>query len=145
MTSQQYAYAAQIVLFPALALSKIGICLSYLRIFYADQRGRRFIQALIEVAFQCKPIHVYWTELRPANKCVHDQSTLYINGSINVAADFALICIVLPRIWNLQINKRQKGALVGVVLLGFLVLAAGVVRMIRVGTVLRPNTIDIPW
>ena len=93
IVSQQYAYAAQIILFSALALPKISICLSYLRIFYSDKTGRRLIQGVIiflilsivpffvEVVFQCKPIHVYWTELRPQTKCLADLPALYVNGS----------------------------------------------------------------
>jgi len=152
ITSQKYAYAAQIILFPALALSKMSICLTYLRIFYTDKRGRYMIQALLvililltfpfmfEVAFQCRPVQVYWTEGRPAGKCLRDLPGFLLSGSLNVFVDVALIAIVLPRILELQLHQRQRWALTGIVLLGSLAVAAGIVRMVRVsGSITMPN------
>ncbi|KAF2474836.1 uncharacterized protein BDR25DRAFT_384221 [Lindgomyces ingoldianus] len=155
--SQQYAYVAQLLLFPALSLSKLSICLAYLRIFFSDTRGRILIRIIIvvlaltivpfffEVMFQCKPIHVYWTEIRPASKCLNDFAGLIINGTLNVLCDIALILIVIPRIWDLKLNPRQKSALIGIVMLGWLAVIAGIVRMVRVGTVLRMPNFDPPW
>jgi hypothetical protein len=157
ITSQKYAYAAQIILFPALALSKLSICLTYLRIFYSDKRGRYAIQALMvllvalivpfdfEVAFQCRPVHVYWTEGRPAAKCLQDLPGLLLNGSLNIFVDIALMAIVLPRILELQLHQRQRWALIGIVLLGSLAVIAGITRMVRVGTTIRMPNFEPSW
>lgn len=157
VTSQKYAYAAQILLFPALAGPKLSICSAYLRIFYTDVRGRRMIQGIIvvlvlsiipfciEVILQCKPIHVYWTEGRPASKCLDDLAGLFINGSLNVLADVLLMAIVLPRVIELKLHKRQRWALVGVVLLGTLAVVAGIIRMVRVSLMLRKPDFDPSW
>lgn len=155
--SQKYAYAAQILLFPALALPKFSICLAYLRIFYTDKRGRRLIQCLmvllvlliipmqIEVALQCNPIHVYWTEGRPKSKCIKDIAGFMVSGSLNIFVDVSIMAVVLPRILELQLHKRQRYALVGIVLLGTLAVVAGIVRMIRVGTMLQKTNFDPSW
>lgn len=157
VTSQKYAYAAQIVLFPALALAKMSICLTYLRIFYNDKRGRYMIQALLvllilliipfmfQVAFQCRPVHVYWTEARPAGKCLADLPAFFVNGSLNVFVDLALMVIVLPRILELQLHQRQRWALTGVVLLGSLAVTAGIVRMVRVSTSITMPDFESSW
>jgi hypothetical protein len=155
--SQQYAYAAQILLFPALAMPKLSICSAYLRIFYTDFRGRRMIQALmvlliltiipmqIEVILQCKPIHVYWTEGRPASKCLKDLAGLFVNGTLNILADVILIAIVLPRVIELKLHKRQRRALIGVILLGTLAVVAGIIRMVRVSLMLQKPDFDPSW
>lgn len=157
ITSQKYAYAAQIILFPALALSKMSICLTYLRIFHADKWGHYSIQALLvilvlltfpfmfEVAFQCRPVHVYWTEGRPAEKCLQDYPGFVLSGSLNVFVDVALIAIVLPRVLDLQLHQRQRLVLTGIVLLGSLAAAAGIVRMIRVSASLRMPNFEPSW
>lgn len=157
ITSQKYAYAAQILLFPALALSKMSICLTYLRIFYHDKRGRYMIRALLgllvllifpfmfEVAFQCRPIHVYWTELRPTTKCLKDFPGFMLSGSLNIFVDVALMAIVLPRVLELKMHKRQKWALVGIVLLGSFAVIAGIVRMVRVSALLRTRGFEPSW
>ncbi|KAF2180449.1 hypothetical protein K469DRAFT_672921 [Zopfia rhizophila CBS 207.26] len=158
ITSQKFAYAATIVLVLCLPIAKISICLAYVRIFYSDKRGRLSIQILtvilaltgfvwaIELSFQCKPISAYWTELRPADKCLEDISGFYINGTLNVLADIVLIGIILPRVLNLKLNPRQRYALIRLVLLGWLAVVAGIVRMIRVGTVLGNKVaMDPSW
>ncbi|KAH7385492.1 hypothetical protein DE146DRAFT_681050 [Phaeosphaeria sp. MPI-PUGE-AT-0046c] len=155
--SQKYAFAAQIMIYPALAMSKISICCAYLRIFYTDVRGRHMIQGLIvlliltiipfdiEAALQCKPIHVYWTEGRPASKCLQDLPGLFVNGTLNILADVFLMAIVLPRVIELKLHKRQRWALVGVVLLGTLAVVAGIVRMVRVSLMLEKPDFDPSW
>ena len=150
--SQQYAFAAQIILIPALATSKLSICLTYLRIFYADTWGRRLIKCLMfltilhilpfdfEAIFQCSPIHVYWTEGRPFDKCLPDLIGLLIHGSLNAFIDASLMLIVLPRILELQLHSRQRWALTLIVLLGTLAVAASVMRMVRVtGAITMPG------
>lgn len=157
ITSQKYAYAAQIIVFPALAVSKMSICLMYLRIFYEDKRGRYMIRALLvllvlltfpfmfEVAFQCNPVHVYWSEGRPADKCLADFVGFLLSGSLNIFVDVALMAIVLPRVLELQLHRRQRWALTGIVLLGSLAVIAGIVRMIRVSRSLALPNFEPSW
>ncbi|KAF2133916.1 hypothetical protein P153DRAFT_306581 [Dothidotthia symphoricarpi CBS 119687] len=154
---QQYAYAAQLLLISGLAACKLSICLSYLRVFYSDVRGRRLIQILVavilltiipfecEVIFQCKPINVYWTELRPSSKCASILPALYAHGSLNVAIDIFLMAIVLPRVLALKLHKHQRWALTGIVMLGSLAVVAGIVRMVRVGTSLARPDFEPSW
>ncbi|KZM23120.1 hypothetical protein ST47_g5760 [Ascochyta rabiei] len=157
ITARKYAYAAQIILFPALSLSKFSICLTYLRIFYFDKRGRYMIQALMvllvllivpfgfQVTFQCRPVHVYWTEGRPAAKCIQDLPGFILSGSLNIFVEVALMAIVLPRVLELKLHPRQKWALTSIVLLGSLVVAAGIVRMVRVGTAIEMPNFEPSW
>lgn len=135
----------------------MSICLTYLRIFYADKPGRRMIQALLvlltlltfpfmfEVAFQCTPVHVYWTEARPFDKCIADFAGFLLSGSLNILADVALMAIVLPRVLELQLHRRQKWALTGIILLGSLAVVAGIVRMVRVSNSLATPNFDPSW
>ncbi|KAF2676927.1 hypothetical protein K458DRAFT_320882, partial [Lentithecium fluviatile CBS 122367] len=158
--SQKFAFANTQVLFFALALPKFSICLSYLRIFYFDKPGRHLIQALMAVltlttfpfsiqeALSCKPVHVYWTELRPAGKCTPGLTGFYLNGALNASVDLSLMAILVPRILHLKMNNQQKGVLLGIVSLGLLAVAASIVRMVRVGTTLdkyKTQIADPSW
>lgn len=100
---------------------------------------------VIEVILQCKPIHVYWTEGRPGAKCLDDFAGFIISGTINIVADALLIAIVLPRVIELKLHKRQRWALVGVVLLGILAVVAGITRMVRVSIMLQKSDFDPSW
>ena len=162
ITSQKYAYAAQVFLIVGIPMPKISMCLSYLRIFFSDVIGRRLIYGLltvlvltifpflIESFFTCQPLELYWKELRPSDKCLQDGAVLYVHGSINLAVDIALMCILIPRILGLKLNDRQKWALVGIVLVGGLAVMAGIIRMVRVGKTLNKaysstERFDPPW
>lgn len=154
---QKYAFAATLIALFALALPKLSICITYLRIFHTDVLGRRLIQSIMVVIlvplvvffflmlFQCNPIEVYWTEGRPADKCSQDLSGIYVIGSLNVGVDLALIAVVLPRVLDLQLQPRQKWVLVAIVGLGSFAAMAGLVRMIRVGMVLANPNFDPTW
>jgi hypothetical protein len=100
----------------------------------------------IEIIFQCKPIHVYWTEGRPASKCIDDLAGFYLSGSLNILADAIIMAIVLPRVIELKLHKRQRWALVGIVLLGTLAIVAGTIRMVRVGLMFaKGDDFDPSW
>jgi hypothetical protein len=133
-------------------MPKVRMCLSYLRIFYLDILGRRIIYELlvnlvetmvpffIESFFICKLLKLYWEELRPADKCLGDSLIIYIHGSINLAVDIVLMSVLIPLVLNLKLNDRKKWALIGIVLVGSLVLVAGIIRMARVATALAKYT-----
>lgn len=156
--SQKWAYAAGLIFFPALAFPKLSICSAYSRIFGESLINRRVIYALIVLVavpsipffflsiFQCKPIHVYWTEGRPSQKChVVDFNMFYVHGGLNIFCDVALMLIVIPRVLELHISNRQKWALVGIVGLGLLVIIAGIVRMTRLFFTLSKPNFDASW
>ncbi|KAH5443143.1 hypothetical protein HBI30_230740 [Parastagonospora nodorum] len=130
--SQKYAYAAQILLFPALALPKLSICCTYLPLMVL--LVLLIIPMDIEVILQCRPIHVYWSEGRPPSKCLDDIAGFFVSGTLNIVVDAALMAIVLPRVMGLKLHRRQRYALMGVVLLGTLAIVAGIIRMVRTNT-----------
>ncbi|PVH91342.1 hypothetical protein DM02DRAFT_664093 [Periconia macrospinosa] len=149
-------YVSQILIVITLPFTKLGICLTYLRIFYSEKQGRRLIKGvlvllfisffpnLIMVIFQCKPISAFWTERPPTPKCIDSRPSFFLNGVLNIVCDIALIAIVLPRVIHLRLNGRQKIAVIGIVMLGLLAVIAGIARMVRVGRVLSSRKID-PW
>jgi hypothetical protein len=157
--SQKYAFSNNLIVFFAIALPKISICFAYLRIFYFDRVGRRLIQGLmvllvllivpffVETLLSCTPIHVYWSELRPDDKCLQDLATLYVSGGMNALVDISMMCILIPRILHLNMEKRQKIMLLGIVSLGLVAVVAAIVRMIRVGNAIGApsNVSDLTW
>lgn len=156
--SQKWAYAANLILYPSLVFPKLSICDAYARIFGESLLNRRVIYALIVVVavpnipffflsvFQCTPIHVFWTEGRPYEKCHLIGFTMfYIHGCLNILCDVALMIIVMPRVLGLHVGRRQKSALVGIVGLGSLAVIAGIIRMSRVSLTLSKPDFDPSW
>jgi hypothetical protein len=156
--SQKWAYAANLILFPALAFPKLSICDAYSRIFGESLMNRRMIYCLIVLiavpnipffflsVFQCKPINVYWTEGRPFEKCsLVDFKMFYTHGGLNIFCDVALMIAVMPRVLELHVSQRQRWALVGIVGLGSLAAIAGVLRMARLSLTLSKPNFDASW
>lgn len=86
------------------------------------------------VIFLCLPVTAFWdTGLRalPTTKCYSIVAFTKIglmNTGINIATDVLLATLPIPIIWSLQINGRQKIALIGVLSLGYAAVAVGIVK-----------------
>lgn len=86
------------------------------------------------VIFLCLPVAAFWdSDLRilPTTKCYPITAFTKIglmNTGINIASDVILATLPIPIIWKLQINKRQKIALIGVLSMGYLAVAIGIVK-----------------
>lgn len=86
------------------------------------------------VIFLCLPVPAFWdTDLRalPTTKCYSIVAFTKIglmNTGINITTDVLLATLPIPIIWSLQINGRQKIALIGVLSLGYAAVAVGIVK-----------------
>ncbi|KAL1640002.1 hypothetical protein SLS58_007428 [Diplodia intermedia] len=156
-TNLKLQYASLLIYILTLSLTKIAICLFYLDIF-ADPLNRRLAQAALAYIvaytlpllalsiFQCAPIAAYWDKslaADPAARCVPMHPHFWACAVCNMLADAWLAAQVVPNIVPLQIPRRQKVALLGVVSLGWLVLAASVVRIVRIRAI--PDGSDFTW
>jgi len=154
--SMQLGFVSLILYQLSLALSKISICIFYGRVF-TDKTSRWLINSTIAVIclytiptvlfsiFQCKPISGAWDTTEGA-VCQNTTSAFYASGICNIVIDTWLIAMIAPRIWGLQMAHRAKIALLGIVTLGWLVIVAAVVRMIKLGAIFKAprGQLDVP-
>ncbi|KAH6705431.1 hypothetical protein BKA61DRAFT_699186 [Leptodontidium sp. MPI-SDFR-AT-0119] len=86
------------------------------------------------VIFLCQPVAAFWdSDLRklPTTRCysiVVFSKIGLMNTGINIFTDVLLATLPIPIIWKLQINRRKKIALVGVLSLGYAAVAMGIVK-----------------
>jgi hypothetical protein len=143
----QLSYGTLIVYQLDLSLTKISICLFYLRVF-VDRLSRHLVFGTLVVIglytipceavsiFQCSPIGgVYDFTLQ--SKCIDTLPCFYISSIANILLDAWLIALVASRIWKLRMAHRQKIALLSVITLGWLVIIAAIVRVIRITLILH--------
>ncbi|KUJ17544.1 uncharacterized protein LY89DRAFT_584744, partial [Mollisia scopiformis] len=135
------AFIGRLIYQFVLCLTKLGICLFYLRVFQ-DKASKRqvymiaaftIISALvieIEFVFQCNPVSDAWNFVNP--NCKATNPSVVTNCVCNIIADVWIMAFVIPRVLPLQMARRQKFSLLGVVSLGMLVIAASIVRCILV-------------
>ncbi|KAL1631300.1 hypothetical protein SLS54_000059 [Diplodia seriata] len=156
-TNLKLQYAGLLFYVLTLSLTKITICLFYLDIF-ADPFNRRLAQCALAYIlaytvplvalsiFQCAPIAAYWDKAlseAPGTYCVPMQPHFWACALCNIAADVWLVLQVVPNIVPLQLPRRQKAVLLAVVSLGWLVVVASVVRLVRIRAI--PADGDFTW
>ncbi|GME39093.1 Integral membrane protein [Neofusicoccum parvum] len=154
----QLAYGTLIAYNLALALTKISVCLFYLRVFCSDPaaaRSRRlvvccmaFVAAytvpleIVSIA-QCRPASAVWEPGLAGARCVDTVPAFYASAASNMAVDAALVAFVVPRVLPLPVPRRQKAVLLFFVSLGWVIIIASIVRVVRISTILRAE--DKTW
>jgi hypothetical protein len=67
---------------------------------------------------------------------------------MNALVDVTLMAFLIPRILRMNMNRRQKRVLLGIVSLGSVAVLAAIARMVRIGIALGKygrGTFDPPW
>ncbi|KAK7738504.1 hypothetical protein SLS53_006023 [Cytospora paraplurivora] len=111
-------FASEVIYVPALMTTKISILLLYRRIF-PNHKFRIvlwgvgvFILAFAITAtflqiFQCIPIEAIWyTYLE--RRCVNISADYIAMGTINIVTDVVVLCLTMPQLWRLQMNRTRK-------------------------------------
>ena len=117
----------------SLTFTKLSILLQYLRIF----KVRRLLVAcyalmaivalyglgtFITGAFPCWPVASFW-DFNLKGTCFPKETIWFTNAALNIATDLTIFILPIPVIKRLNLPSRQKAALLGVFILGFLYVA----------------------
>ncbi|PQE22977.1 integral membrane protein [Rutstroemia sp. NJR-2017a BBW] len=113
---------------------KSSIILLYVRLFPTDT-FRRFawgiwvytllwtIGALGASTFECTPVSYFWNKDQEGH-CVPNalRTVSFTNGFLSFIGDCVILCMPLPMIWNLRMNRRKKFALMGIFTVGVFII-----------------------
>ncbi|CAL5869863.1 uncharacterized protein PFLUO_LOCUS4094 [Penicillium psychrofluorescens] len=98
-----------------------------------------FVSVIITMVVACRPVAYFWFQYtNPAaeGSCIDVPEFFLVNGVIAVLIDLMILCVPVPIIWNLQMPRSQRAAVIGILFLGGFVCVAGIVRVV----VLTKNT-----
>ncbi|KAJ9134839.1 hypothetical protein NKR19_g8495 [Coniochaeta hoffmannii] len=127
---------------PTLACIKTSIVLFYMRIFTT----RKFrIAAYCVIAYTlvwavstwsvnltvCKPIAFYYDKTIPGGHCRNQAISGSINGGLSLLGDVFVLCLPVPVVLNLKVNRKKKAGIMGIFLLGVFVCVASTIRIIE--------------
>lgn len=123
-------------------MTKVSILLLYRRLFYVGETrkvedGKPFVIAFwmatfftcvypfimwIVMACACRPLSFYWRQYTGATdgKCIQVLTFYLAFGIVNMINDIFVLVVPIPRITRLQMNKRKKASVAGIMLLGSL-------------------------
>ncbi|GLB07517.1 hypothetical protein AtubIFM57258_002860 [Aspergillus tubingensis] len=144
-TEAKIEFYYQLFMIPAYGFIKLSIILFYRRIFVVSKNSKLSwaFQGLVGLTvvwtlaffflflFGCREkIYLHWAPLEEVNnQCGNPltaESALVISDLI---MDLMIFCLPLPIIWGLQMRLGQKVALIGVFCVGFVAVAASIVRL----------------
>lgn len=98
----------------------------------------------------CNPADAYWKSFDPHwteshnYKCIPEGQTTPVSAALSVIGDFYSTLLPVLLIFNLNLPRRQKFALYGLFALGFLAVAAGIVRTVLLYILLNVDY-DFSW
>ncbi|KAF2084266.1 hypothetical protein K490DRAFT_18159, partial [Saccharata proteae CBS 121410] len=139
-TAMKLALVAQALFPPAAALTKISVCMTYLRIF-PSKLNRYFCYVAIgyEVCwgiasffggiFMCIPVSTYWDVTSPHGSCIDEKAFLMATAALNNVSDFLIFLWPARFLWQVQLPTKQRLGLIAMFAMGSLVCIAGVCRI----------------
>ncbi|KIX10632.1 uncharacterized protein Z518_01716 [Rhinocladiella mackenziei CBS 650.93] len=147
----------------AAALVKISVLLFYRRL--SVKFSRAFLIATwigivynilywlgfgLALLLMCNPIYAYWTSFDPewaashSYRCQEEGIAIPASAGFSVLGDLYSTLLPVLLIYNLGLPRRQKFALYALFALGFLAVAAGIVRTVLLDVLLNKNY-DFTW
>ncbi|KAK3613643.1 hypothetical protein LTR56_027759 [Elasticomyces elasticus] len=136
-------YISVWIYYLGLGCVKLAILLQYLRIF-PQVLVRRLCFALMGVVvlytcwtvlsaiFACTPIHFFWAQglkQQLHGTCLKRLVVWFVNASINILTDIAIVILPMPWLRALNLPKRQRIALMLVFCLGGLTCVVSICRL----------------
>ncbi|KAF7131116.1 hypothetical protein CNMCM5793_004103 [Aspergillus hiratsukae] len=131
-----------------LGISSVKISLAFFLLRFASQNKflKKFIigalvflilftiACVLTLVFQCYPVSAAWDySQRATAKCYSNKTYLAIgefNSAINIVTDFVFATLPVFMFYNIQINKRTKASLMGILSLGYFACAAAIAKTV---------------
>ncbi|KAF3165567.1 hypothetical protein TWF106_006195 [Orbilia oligospora] len=92
--------------------------------------------------FECPKPSMSWSVTFPTG-CMNLSVLYYTSASINILTDILILCLPIPVLMTIQIQKRKRIALVGIFFIGFIAVLASVSRIWALW--LYQNTKDVSY
>ena len=124
------AFAQQFFYIFACSAVKLSVLFYYKRIFITPS-FKRISKFLIGVViawnitfffaslFECLPIASNWDPTIP-HQCIDLRSMFLAEGALDMVLDIAILCLPMPFIQNLRMDRRRKAAISAILSLSFL-------------------------
>jgi hypothetical protein len=139
-----------------IALIKLSICVFYLNIFRRRLHRNIIFGCIVFVIisflvvegfflFKCTPVSLAWDISATRGSCLDPRPDLLISTSSSILADLWIMATVIPLLLSLQLHYHQKVATLIIVSLGWVAIAASLVRNIYFTSVLANIDPDPAW
>ncbi|KAF9891861.1 hypothetical protein FE257_003346 [Aspergillus nanangensis] len=140
---RKFCYIATVLYCPMALLTKVALLSILIRIFSPYKSKIIFIYvflgclcvyytiAEIVKIRMCDPVPAYW-ELTPGASCLDQRAALIADSVISVVSDLIILLLPLPLTWSLQMSKKKKLRVAGMLSAGGLATAFSLYRLVLV-------------
>lgn len=90
----------------------------------------------VNIILQCRPLEFVWNKALPGGECLSVQDLVfssYFNSAISILTDMILALLPVPMLWRVQMNRRVKASVAGILSLGLFTVAAAFVKVYYIG------------
>lgn len=164
VTTRQFAWTIELTYMASTSLIKISILCFYRRLangaisptfLYWVQGVIAFVILyffgfFIAIIFTCTPIEGYWRRydlmwrLQNEMTCRNEGALIVVVVVVSTLQDLVICALPIFLVWNLQIPRRQKAALIAIFAMGLLTCVCGIMRTYY-AIYLYYFTYDITW
>lgn len=92
--------------------------------------GIGFVATEITFFTACRPFHGYWAVPPPNPQCTTLQYYAIVQAVFNISSDFLMLGVMLPLLKRVNIQLKQKAALLVVFGMGFFVIVAAILTKV---------------
>ncbi|KAG8169289.1 hypothetical protein KVR01_000034 [Diaporthe batatas] len=96
------------------------------------------IAGVFATIFFCIPISGFWNP-SPTDKCISREGLWLAHSGINIVTDVIIFLIPVPTVLKLNMNSRQKIAVIGVFCVGIIVCLITMLRLNSIITIARTS------
>ena len=146
-------FAANILSNASITSTKLSLLFFYGRVI--TFRNFRILAAIVGLAqcavcvastftilFTCRSIHDYWDNPLHLVGCSYIQASCYAITGLNVVLDLVILCLPIPWLAQLQMDRGRKIGVIGLFILGSFVCVAAVIRLPLLRQI---NYADFSW
>ncbi|KAF2760398.1 hypothetical protein EJ05DRAFT_508938 [Pseudovirgaria hyperparasitica] len=138
----KFTWLTEIFYFIAVAFTKMSFLFLYLRIFPA-QHIRRVVHVLIGfcIAYglsftiacilNCLPVTYIWNKWHgeTTGTCINFNGFAWAHAAINIASDLIILCLPIPELLKLSMNKKKKFYVIIMFSMGFFITIVSIIRL----------------
>ncbi|KAL8819759.1 MAG: hypothetical protein Q9223_001887, partial [Gallowayella weberi] len=94
--------------------------------------------------FECTPVRRAWSP-EVEGTCINIDDVFLVCSALNIATDFLILCLPMPKLWRLKISTVQKVQLTAIFATGSLVCIISIVRITKLKEVslIDPSYSDV--
>ncbi|KAF1808448.1 hypothetical protein P152DRAFT_424960 [Eremomyces bilateralis CBS 781.70] len=144
-TIAKMAVATQVLFGPTSALTKISVCLTYLRIFPSRTNSRfNYVCIVLLIAtglawalppiFQCWPIKDAWDYFKVDRKCMNLEPFSIAMTAVNAFTDCLVFLWPVHYLWKVKLSLNKR---VGLILSFSLGVIVCIVSIVRIGYIVK--------